>query len=211
MRDADDTSAGPPESSGTPGGSPEPAPESRGMDEHGKRWRHEAIEWGKTIVMTVGLALVLRTFVVEPFVVPSGSMRPTIMEGDHLLGTKFHYWFRPARRGDVVVFRPPEKALRLADARVERYVKRVVAVGGDSVEIRRGRLFVNGEPQEEPYIAEPPRYVVRTMTVPPGQLFVLGDNRNESLDSHRWGFLPEDALIAHVFACYWPLDRIHGL
>ncbi|MBZ0268446.1 signal peptidase I [bacterium] len=181
------------------------------MDGHGKHWQHELLEWGKTIVLTVGIALALRTLVVEPFVVPSGSMRPTIVEGDHLLGTKFHYRFWAPRRGDVVVFRPPEEALKLAGNPVERYVKRVVAVAGDEVEIRRGRVFVNGEALTEPYIAEPPRYVLRTMTVPPGHVFVLGDNRNESLDSHRWGFLPEDALIAHVFACYWPLDRIHGL
>lgn len=189
----------------------EPPPAPRGMGGQMGPWQREAIEWGKTLVLTVGIAMVLRTFVVEPFVVPSGSMRPTILEGDHLLGTKFHYRFWPPKRGDVVVFRPPPEALRLTDSHVERYVKRVIAVAGDEVEVRRGQVLVNGKALDEPYVAEPPHYVARTMTVPPGHLFVLGDNRNESLDSHRWGFLPEDALIAHVFACYWPLDRIHGL
>jgi signal peptidase I len=174
-------------------------------------WNREIREWAKTLALTVGIALGLRAVVVEAFVVPSGSMRPTIVEGDHLLGTKFHYWFWAPRRGDVVVFRPPAEAQRLAGTVAPRYVKRVIAVEGDEVEIRRGQVRVNGEPLAEPYVAEPPAYVVRRMVVPPGHVFVLGDNRNESLDSHRWGFLSEESLIAHVFVRYWPIDRIGRL
>lgn len=174
-------------------------------------WNKELREWGKTLLLTVGVALGVRAVVVEAFVVPSGSMRPTIVEGDHLLGTKFHYWIWAPRRGDVVVFRPPEKAQRLAGTPVPRYVKRIIAVAGDEIEVRSGQVRVNGELLEEPYVAEPPSYVLRRTVVPPGYLFVLGDNRNESLDSHRWGFLAEDSLIAHVFVRYWPIDRIGRL
>lgn len=174
-------------------------------------WKKELREWLKTLVITVGVALAVRAVVVEAFVVPSGSMRPTIVEGDHVLGTKFHYWLWPPRRGEVVVFRPPEEAQRLAGTPVPRYVKRVIAVAGDELEIAHGEVRVNGVALDEPYVAEPPAYVLRRTVVPPGHVFVLGDNRNESLDSHRWGFLAEESLIAHVFARYWPIDRIGRL
>ncbi len=174
-------------------------------------WRSELREWGKVLVMTVGIAIGLRAVVVEAFVVPTGSMKPTIVEGDHLLGSKFHYRFWHAKAGDVVVFRPPEEAAEISRQDVPRYVKRVIAIAGDEVEVTEGIVRVNGERLREPYVAEAPDYELSPTVVPPGHLFVLGDNRNDSLDSHRWGFLSEDSLIAHVFARYWPPHRIGGL
>jgi signal peptidase I len=168
-------------------------------------------EWFRTALLVVAAALAMRAVVVEAFVVPSGSMKPTIVEGDHLLGSKFHYRVWHPERGDVVVFRPPLSARNLGRSDAPRYVKRVIAVAGDEVQVVNGRVHVNGDPIEEPYIAEPPGYSFPRQIVPEGHVFVLGDNRNESLDSHRWGFLPEDALIAHVFARYWPPRRIGGL
>jgi signal peptidase I len=167
--------------------------------------------WLKTLSLTVALALAARAVVVEAYVVPSGSMRPTIEVGDHLLGSKFHYRFWSPARGDIVVFRPPEAAQQEGAPAAPRYVKRVIAVAGDEVSVRGGRVWVNGEPVIEPYLAEAPGYAFGPRRVPEGHLFVLGDNRNESLDSHRWGFLSEDALIAHVFGRYWPPRRIGGL
>jgi signal peptidase I len=175
------------------------------------RWKSEAKEWTKTILLTVVLSLGLRVAVVEAFLVPTGSMRPTILEGDRLLGSKFHYWFWQPHRGDVVVFKPPEEAQRLSHQRAPRYVKRVIAVEGDVVEIGRGVVKVNGQVVEEPYVAAAPDYRMPATKVPEGQLFVLGDNRNESLDSHIWGFLEKNALIAHVFVRYWPPNRIGAL
>jgi signal peptidase I len=168
-------------------------------------------EWFRTALLVVAASLAMRAVVVEAFVVPSGSMKPTIVEGDHLLGSKFRYRFWEPRRGEVVVFRPPEAALHMGRTDAPRYVKRVIAVAGDAVEIEAGHVRVNGRDVVEPYIAEPPGYSFPRTVVPPGHVFVLGDNRNESLDSHRWGFLREDALIAHVFARYWPPSRIGGL
>jgi signal peptidase I len=90
-------------------------------------------------------------------------------------------------------------------------VKRVVAVEGDTIEIADGVVKVNGNALQEPYIATPPLYRLDSIEVPPDHFFVLGDNRNQSLDSHFWGFVPESLLIAHVFARYWPLDRMGSL
>ena len=179
------------------------------MSERHNGW--DLREWLRTALLVVIASFAMRAVVVEAFVVPSGSMKPTIREGDHLLGSKFHSRFWAPRRGDVVVFRPPEAAQRLGSADARRFVKRVIAVAGDEVEIREGVVRVNGEPLQEPYIAEAPVYTFPATVVPPGNVFVLGDNRNESLDSHRWGFLPEEDLIAHVFARYWPPERIGGL
>jgi signal peptidase I len=176
-----------------------------------RNWRIEARDWARTLLLTVALSLGLRVAVVEAFVVPTGSMRPTIQEGDRLLGSKFHYWFWEPKRGELVVFRPPPAAQEITHAEASRYVKRVIATEGDLVEVRDGRVRVNGREVEEPYLDAPPHYDVPPTRVPEGQLFVLGDNRNDSLDSHVWGFLPQDALIAHVFARYWPPNRISGL
>jgi signal peptidase I len=174
-------------------------------------WWRQLGEWSKTILFTLAVSLILRAAVVEAFVVPTGSMRPTIHEGDRLLGSKFHYRFNEPQVGDIVVFRPPEAARRAMNPEVKRLVKRVVAVGGDTVEIREGVVHVNGQGLDEPYVQSPPRYRLEPVTVPEGHLFVLGDNRNQSNDSHFWGFVAETDLIAHVFARYWPPTRIEAL
>jgi signal peptidase I len=170
--------------------------------------RPELVEWAKTLVFSVVLFFGLRAAVVEAYVIPTGSMLPTIHEGDRVLGSKFHYWFWNPGRGDVVVFRPPEAAGRNGQERPPRYVKRVIAVGGDRVEVRGGQVFVNDERIHEPYVSVPARYGMGPVIVPERQLFVLGDNRNNSLDSHVWGFIGEDHLIARAFVRYWPPNRI---
>jgi signal peptidase I len=129
-------------------------------------------------------------------------MKPTIGIGDRLLGVKFLYWFAEPERGDIVVFEPPPSA----HSDVPRYVKRVVAVEGDIVEVNRGTLYVNGEPVDEPY-ASPPKYPMSARIVPEGNLFVLGDNRNNSQDGHVWGFLPKENVEAKIVFRFWPLTR----
>lgn len=159
-------------------------------------------EWVKTIVLAIVLALFVRTTIVGAYFVPTGSMKPTIGIGDRLIGVKFLYWFSEPERGDIVVFEPPP----LAQSDVPRYVKRVVAVEGDLVEIKNGTLYLNGNPMNEPY-ASPPLYRMDAQTVPAGSLFVLGDNRNNSADGHVWGFLPKKNVEAKIVFRFWPLTR----
>ncbi len=159
-------------------------------------------DWVKTILLAVVLAFFVRTTIVGAYFVPTGSMKPTIGIGDRLLGVKFLYWFVEPERGDIVVFEPPPSA----NSDVPRYVKRVVAVEGDIIEVNHGTLYINGEPVNEPY-ASPPHYRLSTREVPPSSLFVLGDNRNNSADGHVWGFLPKKNVEAKIIFRFWPLTR----
>ena len=153
----------------------------------------------------------MRAAVVEAYHVPTGSMRPTIHEGDRILGSKFHYRFWEPRTGDVVVFRAPEAVRRLSSHDADRLVKRVIATDGDFVEVSRGVVRVNGRILDEPYVAAPPDYELPRFRVPAGHVFVLGDNRNNSLDGHVWGFLAEEDLLARAFVRYWPPGRMGAL
>ncbi len=166
--------------------------------------RERIWEWVKSIGLAVLLALGIRTAVVEAFVIPSGSMEPTLQIGDRVLGNKFWFWFTVPHRQDIVIFAPPKSAELAAGA----LIKRVIAVEGDGVEVRDGGVLVNGQRISEPYLKEQPLYYLPLTTVPSGMLFVLGDNRNASSDSHAWGFVPRSHLRAKAFARYWPLNRI---
>jgi signal peptidase I len=160
-------------------------------------------DWAKTIVIAIILALLIRTTIVGSYFVPTGSMEPTIGIGDRLLGCKFLYWFTAPEPGDIIVFEPPPEA----HTTVPRFVKRVVAVGGDTVEVTHGTLYVNGKRVEEPYAAHP-HYNLPPIKVPRDSLFVLGDNRNNSADGHVWGFLPKANVEAKIVFRFWPLMRI---
>ncbi len=160
-------------------------------------------DWVKTIAFAIVIALFVRLTIVGAYYVPTGSMKPTIGIGDRLLGAKFLYWFADPAAEDIVVFEPPEDA----QTDVPRFVKRIVAVGGDTVEVKDGALYINGERREEPY-ASAPFYRLMPMEVPEGQLFVLGDNRNNSRDGHVWGFLPKQNVEAKIVFRFWPLLRV---
>jgi signal peptidase I len=165
-------------------------------------------EWTKTIVASAAVFVVMRAAVVEAYHVPTGSMRPTILEGERILGTKFHYWLWEPETGDVVVFRTPAAVRRLQSQEADRLVKRVIGKEGDLVQIAGGIVRVNGRTLDEPYVLAPPDYELPAIRVPRDHVFVLGDNRNNSLDGHVWGFLPEKDLLAHAFLRYWPPQRI---
>lgn len=173
----------------------------------------------ETVVTAVALALVLRAFVVQTFRIPSGSMEDTLLVGDFLIVNKFLYGIkvpftdtrlpgiREPRYGDVVVFEYPNPDPR---AKKENYVKRVIGVPGDTVELRNNVLYLNGEPKEETFIKlkpPTPRWAdFGPIKVPEDSLFMMGDNRNWSADSRDWGFLDTSRIKGKAVMIYWSWD-----
>jgi len=158
------------------------------------------------IILLVSFALVfgfVRPFIMEAFWIPSGSMIPTLEIGDRVLVNKFIYRFTEPSRGDIIVFRS-------VDNRDEDLIKRVVGLSGDKIAVRRGKLFVNGDPQKEPYTNKqlPDRSFYARTTVPKGHVFVMGDNRGNSADSRVFGPLPKKNIEGEAFLRFWPPDRI---
>jgi signal peptidase I len=154
------------------------------------------------------VALLLRWLVVEPRWIPSGSMLPTLQLQDRILVEKLRPRLgRPLPPGTVVVFHPPAALVAAGYDPDAALIKRVVAGPGDEVEVRQGQLRRNGVAVEPDWSAQPMDYVLAPFTVPPGQLIVLGDNRNASLDSHVWGPLPRQEVIGTALWRYWPLQR----
>lgn len=164
--------------------------------------RQEIKEWLYTILIAVVLVIVIRAFVLDTRLVPTTSMVPTIMPGDRLFVEKVSHRLTGLNRGDVVVFEPPPSS-----ALTDDLIKRLIALPGDSVEVKDGQLYINGIPQDEPYIAEKIEYNLEAKEIPPGKLFVLGDNRNGSYDSHEWGFVDIESVEGKALITYWPLDR----
>jgi len=160
-------------------------------------------EWMESIVGAVILTAFIITFIAQSFIVEGTSMMPTLENNQRLLVDKLTYRFRDPQHGDIVVFRYPMNPK-------EEFIKRIIAVPGDTVAIIDGRLFVNGQLIEEDYIADKTIRGFNPQVVPEGHYFVLGDNRNNSLDSRdpRVGFVPRKNIIGRAIWSYWPLDRI---
>ena len=181
----------------------------------------KVLDWVKTIVLALALALFIRTFFVQAFKIPSGSMIPTLLVGDHILVNKFIYgvrnpitrelWIKgkTPERKDVIVFIFPKN--RKLD-----FIKRVIGLPGDVIEIHNKQVFVNGTPLDEPYVihTDPnilpreisPRDNFGPVKVPPGHLFVMGDNRDQSNDSRFWGFVPIRDVKGKAFIIYFSWD-----
>ena len=164
------------------------------------------VETFKTLGLSLVLAFGIRTFVAEARYIPTGSMEPTLQVNDHLIIDKISYDFRLPQRGDIVVFKPTETLVQqeFHDA----FIKRVIGLPGETVEVRDGKVYVDGEPLKEEYIAAPPDYQWGPVVVPLDSYLVLGDNRNQSYDSHYWGFVSEDLIIGRAVARFWPLGRL---
>jgi signal peptidase I len=159
------------------------------------------------VALAFALAMVVKTFVVQPFVIPSGSMEPTLLIQDRVLVNKFIYRFTQPKQGDIVVFLSP------ADKSVD-FIKRVIAVGGQTVDIDDGKVKVDGMLLDEPYVNKEvvDRYSAKSsITVPAGQVFLMGDNRTNSRDSRYFGPRPIGELLGRAFAVYWPIDRVGTL
>jgi signal peptidase I len=187
-------------------------------------------EYFETIVIAVVLALFMRTFVVQAFKIPTGSMEPNLLIGDHLLVNKFV--FAPTlsraerallptadiRRGDIVVFKYPEDPER-------DFIKRVIGLPGETIELRQRRILIDGRPIDEPYAhylsgaagpaagettSDDVRERYGPVVVPPGSVFVMGDNRDNSQDSRYWGFLPKEHIKGKALMIYWSFDSSRG-
>jgi signal peptidase I len=148
------------------------------------------------------LSLVIITFIVQAFYIPSGSMEPTLMVDDRILVAKFIYRLRPVHRGDVIVFRYPLNPQR-------DFVKRVIGLPGDQVRLREGVVYVADRPlSEKGYTIKPDFGNYGPVIVPANQYFVLGDNRNNSEDSRFFGYVPRANIIGKAVFIYWPPPRI---
>ena len=176
-------------------------------DKKANSWRSFK-ENGTTILIALLLAFLIRVFVAEPRYIPSESMFPTLETGDRLIVEKVAYKFHPPAKGDIVVFQPPTKLRLLGYQKNQAFIKRAIALPGETVAVQNGVVYINDKPQREQYIAAPPEYDLIPVTVPKGQLFVMGDNRNNSNDSHVWGFLPAENVIGHAVFRFWPFKRI---
>jgi signal peptidase I len=152
------------------------------------------------------LALGIRSFVAEARYIPSGSMLPTLQINDRLIIDKLSYEFRSPQRGDIVVFSPTDelKKQNFKDA----FIKRVIGLPGETVEVKDGQVYINGQAIQEKYIEDKPNYRFGPVNVPDNQYLVLGDNRNNSYDSHYWGFVPRKNLIGRAVVRFWPLNRV---
>lgn len=194
-----------------------------GVEVRGRR-KSAAREWGEALLVAVVLALVIRTFVVQAFKIPSGSMMPSLLVGDHILVNKFVYGVRvpvldmwifgpwAPKRGDIIVFKYPYDESR-------DFIKRVVGLPGEVVEVRGNQVFINKTPLRETYaVYDHPASAnphstgdfSGPVTVPKDKLFVLGDNRDHSQDSRFWGFLDIHKVEGEAFIIYWSWDSKEG-
>jgi signal peptidase I len=164
------------------------------------------VEGLKTLALSAVLAFGVRTFVAEARYIPSTSMLPTLEINDRLLIEKIGYRFTSPERGDIVVFSPTE-ALK-EQGYDDAFIKRVIGLPGETIQVRGGVVTVDGQPLMENYLADEPNYDFGPVTVPEGHYLVLGDNRNNSYDSHYWGFLPRENIIGRAAIRFWPLGRI---
>jgi signal peptidase I len=162
----------------------------------------------QTILIAVFLAILIRAYVAESRYIPSASMVPTLHIGDRVVVEKLSAYFHPPRPGDIVVFRPPKALQTVGYTADQAFIKRVIGGPGQVVQVDHGKVYLDGQPITEPYIAESPNYEWGPWQVPDHTLFVMGDNRNNSNDSHIWGFLPEDHVIGRAWFRFWPLGQI---
>lgn len=179
-------------------------------------------EYTEAIIIAVAIAFFIRTFIIQAFKIPSGSMKPTLQIGDHILVTKFSYGIKipllrktlfsvsDPKRGDIVVFIYPED-------RSKDFVKRVVGVSGDTLEIKNKKIYLNGLPYSDGHGvytddmiipgAAQPRDNFGPVTVPTGSLFVMGDNRDQSYDSRFWGFVDKRDVLGKALIIYWSWNK----
>jgi len=192
-----------PATAGPVGPRPTPADEPSG-----KSRSRGLLEWGAVVVGALVVALVIKTFLLQAFYIPSSSMTPTLGVGDRVLVNKLSYDLHDVNRGDLVVFERPESE----GGETRDLIKRVIGLPGETVEGQNGQVLVDGRALEEPYLEggaatgdfEP-------VEVPDGQVFVMGDNRGDSRDSRFFGPVDQSDIVGRAFLRVWPITDIGGL
>jgi signal peptidase I len=169
----------------------------------GFKWAFELKSWSRDILLAFAIAIFIVIFVIQPVKVEGTSMQPRLVDQERIFVNRFIYRFQDIHRGDVVVFWYPRD-------RSKSFIKRVLGVPGDQVEIRSGTVYVNGARVDEPYLNPAFRDIksCQPVLVPPGHYFVLGDHRNSSNDSRSWGFVAHDLIYGKAVFSYWPVSRV---
>jgi signal peptidase I len=169
-------------------------------------WRN-AVEWVVIIGAALAVALVVKTFLFQAFYIPSESMQPTLNPGDRVLVNKLSYRLHPIHRGDIVVFlRPPGES---GDPTIKDLIKRVIGLPGDTIEALNGKVLINGQPVNEPYLTPgTPTTQLDKHVIAAGQYFVMGDNRTNSKDSRFIGAIPGSLIVGRAFVRVWPLSAV---
>jgi len=168
-----------------------------------KRFGRTVLSYIEIVVLAFVLSWGLRSAVVQASVIPSGSMLPTIQLQDRVIVDKLLFKLSEIKRDDIIVFHPPSNV----DSHGSDWIKRIIGLPGEKVEVKDGKVFINDCELNEPYEMEKPNYSFGPIFVPDKSYFVLGDNRNDSLDSHRWGVLPSENIVGKASFRYWPINR----
>jgi signal peptidase I len=155
----------------------------------------------ETILFAFILAFLIKSFILQISYIPTGSMIPTLNNGEAVLVVRIPYYFREPRRGEIIVFKYPLNPS-------QEYVKRLIGLPGDTIEIKHGNVYVNGELLKEDYVKRKDDYNYGPIKVPKDSYFVLGDNRPVSVDSRSWGFVPKKNLVGQAILLLWPPQRI---
>lgn len=215
--------SGPPEEPSTPlgglGGSPAAGPvlpPTTPPDD--SAWKRSTVEWILVIAGALAIAFLLKATTFQVFYIPSGSMEPTLQVGDRVVVNQWSYRLHDVNRGDIIVFRRPEGETA---AGVDDLIKRVIGLPGETVTIKDNHVFINDAPLEEPYLpvgtrtdgtGDPiPCAPESPCHIPDGQVWVMGDNRSNSMDSRFFGPIPESKIVGRAFVRLWPLGRLGGL
>jgi signal peptidase I len=181
-----------------------------------------ALDWTLTIVGAIAIVLAIKAWVVNPYRIPSSSMEPTLLcakpapgctarFSDRVLADRLIYHFRSPRRGEIIVFKTPQRARQVCSGSSGSsvFVKRLIGLPGETVREKRGFIFIDGKKLSENYIQPARRGLdIGEWHVPKGEYFFMGDNRSQSCDSRQWGSVPRGNLIGEVFMTYWPPNRL---